>query len=200
MPLDRAPLERAGSACAPAQLESLVQAAIEAALPPYQAVDARTALSPGELAFLQQAGVDLDELAPLDVGVDAPELRTGVLAAGLLATSLTVAQAAGRLGVDTSRIRQRLGDQSLFGIRVDGAWRLPQFQFTDDGTAVVPGFGEIAPALTGLFPVDVAHWFTSPNVDLVTDEDTPISPRDWLLGGGATSILLPLVEELHGVV
>jgi hypothetical protein len=200
VPLDTAPLVRAGLHVAVAELEALFQSAIETALPPYQAVDARQNLSTGELSFLHEAGVDLTEFAPLDPGVVAPELHTAALSAGLLATSLSVTQVASRLSVDASRIRQRLANHSLYGLRKGGAWRLPQFQFTDDGSQVVPGFGDIAPTLCGLFPVDVATWFTTPHVDLVDAEDTPLSPRDWLLGGGDSAALLPLIEELRGVV
>jgi hypothetical protein len=200
MPLDPAPLDRAGLHVALADLEALFQSAIETALPPYQAVDARQNLSSGELSFLRDAGVDLEEFAPLDPGVVAPELHTAALAAGLLATSLSVADVASRLGVDSSRIRQRLANHSLYGLRQGGTWRLPQFQFTDDGLEVVPGFGAIGPTLGGLFPLDVATWFTMPHVDLVDAEDRALSPRDWLLGGGDPAALLPLIEELRGVV
>jgi excisionase family DNA binding protein len=206
VPLSTAALERAGIHVAVKDLEDLVNAAVEQALPPYAPVDARRALPPAELAFFRDAGVALDELAPLAAGTETPELRTAARYAGLLASALPVQEAARRLGVDGSRVRQRLADHTLYGIRMGNAWRLPLFQFTDDGTGVVPHFGELAPALVGLHPVDVATWFTTPHVDLVvgavanaaTGEDVRVSPRDWLLGGGDVRLLLPLVEELRG--
>ena len=198
MPLSTAALERAGIHVTIEDLEALLNAAIEQALPPYSSVDARRVLPSVELAFFQDAGVSLEELAPLDAGIEDPELRTAAKYAGLLASALSVRQAAQRLRVDGSRIRQRLADQSLYGVRVDGAWRLPLFQFTDDGRSVVPGFGELVPALVDLHPVDVATWFVTPHVDLVVGDDTRISPRDWLLGGGDVRVLIPLVEELRG--
>jgi hypothetical protein len=206
VPLSTAALERAGIHVAVEDLENLVNAAVEQALPPYAPVDARRALPPAELAFFRDAGVALDELAPLAAGVETPELRTAAHYAGLLASALPVQEAAGRLGVDGSRVRQRLANRTLYGIRVGNSWRLPLFQFTDDGTGVVPHFGELAPILAGLHPVDVATWFTTPHVDLLagaganaaTGEDVRVSPRDWLLGGGDVRILLPLVKELRG--
>lgn len=198
MPLSTAALERAGIHVAVEDLEKLVNAAVEEVLPPYPSVDARQVLPPAELAFFVNAGVTLDEMAPLVAGVETPELRTAAKYVGLLASALSVQQTAQRLGVDSSRIRQRLAAHTLYGVRVDGAWRLPLFQFTDDGTSVVPGFGELAPALAGLHPVDVATWFTTPHVDLVVGEDTRISPRDWLLAGGDARVVISLVEELHG--
>ena len=199
MALSTVALERAGIHVGVEELEALVNAAVEQALPPYPPVDARAVLAPTELALLADAGVADEELAPLDAGVATPELRTAARHAALLASALTVQEAARRLGVDGSRVRQRLARRTLYGVRVDGAWRLPLFQFTDDGAAVVPGFGELAPALADLHPVAVAVWFTAPHVDLaVGEDDTRVSPRDWLLGGGDARELLPLVEELHG--
>lgn len=198
MPLSTAALERAGIHVSIEDLEALLNAAIEQVLPPYVSVDARQALPSVEVAFLLDAGVSADELAPLDAGAAAPELRTAAKSAGLLASALSVRQAAQRLGVDGSRIRQRLADRSLYGVRVDGAWRLPLFQFTDDGKGIVPAFGEIAPALVDLHPADVVTWFVSPHVDLEIGEDTRVSPRDWLLGGGNVRVLIPLIEELRG--
>jgi hypothetical protein len=199
MSLSTAALERAGIHVTVEELEAAVNAAIEAAIPPYGPVDAREALTSAELVFLADAGIGPDELAPLDAGVESPRLRTVAKHAALLASALTVQEAARRLGVDASRIRQRLAKRSLYGVRVDGAWRLPLFQFSDDLALVVPGFGVIAPCLAGLYPVDVATWFTRPHVDLVVGEDDrSISPRDWLLGGGDARELLPLAEELRG--
>jgi hypothetical protein len=113
-----------------------------------------------------------------------------------------VSQAAANLNVDPSRIRQRLAARTLFGVRVEGSWRLPRFQFTDDGAHLVPGFGTIAPDLADLHPLDVAVWFTTPHADLVVsvsdDEEVAVSPRDWLLAGGHPEQLLPLADELRG--
>ena len=212
MPPSTAALERAGIHVAVEDLEALVNAAVEQALPPYPAVDARQALPLAERTFLLDAGVTAEELAPLDAGAETPELRTAAAYAGVLASAVSVQQAARRLGVDASRVRQRLASHTLYGVRVDGAWRLPLFQFTDDGRRVIPGIGDLAPTFEGLHPVDVATWFTSPHVDLVLStrsaaggaEDTAdaaeahVSPRGWLLGGGDVATLLPLVEELRG--
>src|SRR5438093_12029473 len=180
MPLSTAALERAGIRVTVEELEAVVNAAIEQAIPPFGQVDARQALTGAELAFLADAGVGPDELAPLEAGIESPKLRGAAKHAALLASALTVQEAARRLGVDASRIRQRLAKRSLYGVRVDGAWRLPLFQFTDDLSAVVPGFGVIAPVLADLHPVSVANWFTLPHVDLVVgEEETPVSPRGW---------------------
>lgn len=101
----------------------------------------------------------------------------------LLDTSLTTAQAAKYLKVDTSRIRQRLRERSLYGIAYDGEKRLPRFQF--ERRKVIPGLADVLVELPArLGPLDVAEWFLSPNPDLELEERTaPISPREWLLSG-----------------
>jgi hypothetical protein len=200
MSLSTAALERAGIRVTVEELEAVVNAAIEGAIPPYSRVDARQALTGAELTFLADAGVGSAEFAPLEAGVESPKLRGAAKNAALLASALSVQEAARRLGVDASRVRQRLAQRTLYGVRVDGAWRLPLFQFTDDLSAVVPGLGVIAPALADLHPVSVANWLTLPHVDLVLGEDEMrVSPRDWLLSGGDPQELLPLAQELHGV-
>jgi hypothetical protein len=83
-------------------------------------------------------------------------------------------------------------------VRVDGAWKLPLFQFTDELDAIVPGFGEVAPALSDLHPVDVFNWFTQPHVDLEAANQT-LSPRDWLITCGDPTRLLALIDELRGI-
>jgi hypothetical protein len=199
LPLSTAALESAGIHITLEQLEALVNAAIERAVPPHRASGARQALTPAELAFLDDAGVGPDELAPLDAGVRSPPLRSAAKYAAVVASGLTVQAAARRLGVSTNDVRRRLVEQTLCGTRLDRVWRLPLFQFTDDQATVVPGFASIAPALAGLHPVCVANWFTLPHVDLVTGvDDRRVSPRDWLLAGGDAQELIPLVEELHG--
>ncbi len=98
--------------------------------------------------------------------------------------SLSTAEAAARLGVNSSRIRQRLLARTLYGFKDGAGWRVPEFQF--DGDHLVPGiesvFPEIQPTAS---PVAVARWFVLPWEDLVVDEEleTVVSPRAWLLEG-----------------
>ena len=163
--------------------------------------DARVGLPAAMREALYALGVSADDLAPLRPEEHRADLEAAAEHAGLAASALTVAQAAERLGLDPSRIRQRLAARTLIGLRVEGSWRLPRFQFTDDGRGVVPGVGALAPHLTGLHPRDGATWFTTPQADLALaagDEEIAVSPRDWLLGGGGPRQILPLVDELRG--
>lgn len=199
MLLNTGPLERAGFHVSEEDLEATFSEALAAVLPPYPAMDPREALPADELAFLQQAGVALDELAPLPADVVPPEVRTAGKLASILATALPVPEAAARLGIDASSLRHRLAVPSVYAVRANGAWKLPLFQFTDTLDAIVPGFGELAPALADLHPVDVFNWFTLPHVDLEV-AGRRVSPRAWLLSGGTPKRLICLLDEVHGVV
>src|SRR5439155_6097676 len=106
--------------------------------------------------------------------------------------------AATRLGFAASTLRHRLAAPSVYAVRVNGAWKLPVFQFTDNLDAIIPGFGELAPGLVDLHPIAVFNWFTSPHVDLEV-ADRRVSPREWLLSGGNPQRLLALLDEVRGV-
>ena len=112
------------------------------------------------------------------------EARSAAAYQHLRATSLSVEAAARRLGVNASRIRQRLGQRSLYGIKDGNAWIVPAFQFHAEDT--VPGIDEVVRRLPpDIGAVAVARWFESPNPDLCTrdDEERPMSPLQWLLAG-----------------
>ena len=145
------------------------------------AVQANVALSNGELRAL--AGVGLSTQPWPAERADDPLSQSIVDYMALIETSLTAAESARLLGVDVSRIRQRLRQRSLFGVDYEGEWRLPRFQF--ERRKALPGLGEVLAALpTELHALEAAEWFLSPNPDLQLDEQAlPLSPRDWLLRG-----------------
>lgn len=151
-------------------------------------------LSKAELEVIEEVGL----VAKPWVGDAAhdPLTRTIVDYMALIETSLSTAEAAAMLGVDVSRIRQRIRDRSLFGVEYEGEWRLPRFQF--ERKRVLPGLAEVLAALPPeLNPLDVATWFLQPNVDLEADEEKPApSPRAWLLRGGSPKTLAQLARHL----
>jgi hypothetical protein len=149
-------------------------------------------LSVGELDALQSVGLSTQ---PFDEGLSRdPLMRSITDYMALLETSYSTAQAAKYLKVDASRVRQRLREHSLFGIDYDGEKRLPRFQFERQN--VIPGMREVLAALPKeLNPLDVAEWFLSPNPDLEIDaQETPLSPREWLLKGQAVEPLVALAR------
>lgn len=143
--------------------------------------DQRTDLTEGEIAALRRGGLDL---RPVARKREDPLLRAAVSYSALLATSYDVPQVARLLGVDRSRVRQRLAARTLYGIKRTAGWRLPRFQFAEDRP--LPGLEVVLARLRPeVHPLVLYRWFTTPNPDLVDGEgEDPVSPRDWLLAGG----------------
>ncbi|MBI4607326.1 MAG: hypothetical protein HY721_35620 [Planctomycetes bacterium] len=161
------------------------------------------ALTEAEERTLAEGGFHPARAAP------APDAlrRTAQEYYSLLTQSLDVPAAARLLGVNASRIRQRVGGRppSLYGIKLNREWRLPRFQFHGKGT--VPG---IEAAIRELdpeaHPLAVVRWFITPHQDLL-QEDRPsgrhktfhaaaLSPVDWLLEGRSASVLAALAAQI----
>ena len=153
---------------------------------------ANRTLSAGEIDALQAVGLSVKPSKGRGAQDPLKASITDYMA--LLETSYSTSQAARYLKVDASRVRQRLRENSLFGIEYDGEKRLPRFQF--ERAQVIPGLREVLPALPdGLNPLDVAEWFLSPNPDLEIDnQGEPLSPRAWLLKGRAVQSVVDLAE------
>ncbi len=155
--------------------------------------DEGSTLTSSEEAALTEGGVE-----PVS-GEDVLMVQAQSAAAyqGLRATSLTVEEAAARLGVNTSRIRQRLADRSLYGVKDGHTWLLPAFQF--GSKTLVPGVSVVVRRL----PPDIgvlaaARWFSSPNPDLCTrdDDERALTPLQWLLGGNPPEAAAELAAAL----
>jgi excisionase family DNA binding protein len=116
--------------------------------------------------------------------------------ASVLGDAVDVGEAAKLLGVNDSRIRQRLGERSLYGIKDGGAWRIPRFQFR--AKRVVPSLPAVLPAMPAeLHPVAVKRWLTTPNPDLpLGPDDEATSPLDWLASGGDPAQVVALAQGL----
>ena len=103
--------------------------------------------------------------------------------ARLRADSMSVEEAARLLGVDPSRIRQRLGGRprTLLGMKVGRAWRVFRYQLEGDG--LVPGLEQVVARLPrDDSPVGIHAWLTHPDADLEVN-GKPVSPLDWLRTG-----------------
>jgi hypothetical protein len=69
------------------------------------------------------------------------------------------------LGKTEGRVRQRLTDHTLLGVRTGGAWRIPGFQFDDD--TELSGWDRVMSALPhDVHPLTVARFHDTPHVDL----------------------------------
>jgi len=150
--------------------------------------------SASEAAALREGGLDLSPFSP-----DEPDplATTAARYAAMLATALTTKEAANLLGVTEGRVRQRLKEKTLYGLKAGRENRLPAFQF--EGGREVRGIGEILTRVDrSVHPVALLNWFTMGDPDLYLDEveESAVSPRDWLLSGGFPGTLAPLAEEL----
>jgi len=182
--LPSAALERAGIHISSEDFTALMLEAIENLPVVIPTGDPRSELTAAEIAALERGGFNIH---PLDLGKDDPLARTAAEYAALVTTGLSVGQTAEILHVDGSRIRQRLLERTLYGIKLRGNWHVPTFQF--DGNRLILGIEAVISVLDpDLHPVAIFRWFTYPNVDLEVD-GVDVSPRDWLrMGGDVTRV------------
>ncbi|MEQ1564514.1 MAG: hypothetical protein ABMA64_02665 [Myxococcota bacterium] len=176
----------------PKALIAELRAALEAAQTRYYGGVDEEGLTAEEVEVARSGGLDD---APISGATD-PLLQGVVAYAALIHTGLTTRQVAERLGVTDARVRQRLKDRTLLAVRAGKSWHLPEFQFTHKGE--LPGWGEVCPHLpSSASPVALERWLVLPHPDLVIGEDeTPTSPRDWLLAGRPPQAVAALAGEL----
>ncbi len=155
-------------------------------------------LSESENALLVRGGFSV---APLSPDEESPTLRATVDYAKLLEDSFTADEAAKKLKVNPSRIRQRLAARELYGIKDRRGWRMPKFQFS--GSRLVPHIDKVLPCVPkDLHPLAVYRWFMTPNPDLVDPEAeneeavVPLSPLEWLHRGLPVDRVVELASQL----
>lgn len=175
----RAFLQIHGLTVEPAELQAMLRFAVLQLQESLYPSEPRADLSEAEAEALARGGLDL---GPRREREESALARTTARYGALLETSLTSVEAAG-LGVESSRVRQRLAQGTLYGIRTPQGCRLPAFQFLEEGP--LPGIGEVLPHLDPhLYPVAVHNFFLLPNVDLPAEElGRDLSPREWLGAG-----------------
>ncbi len=132
-------------------------------------------LSGGELQVLERyPSASTDE-------VSRALARSAGIRQGIIDASLSVGEAAERLGVGTSRIRQRIGEGTLYAVKRGRSWRIPDWQFTQSGE--LPGLAAVMRALPdGTDLLEVDGFITGSNVDLVVDH-VAVTPLEWLGAG-----------------
>jgi excisionase family DNA binding protein len=174
----RTALRDVGIDDSPSRFLELVRDAAES-LRTAPSLDPGRQLSATEAEVLGRGGFSLK---PARRGEARPLSKTVAAYVAMMDDALSVAEAAKRLRVDQSRIRQLLSNGSLYGLKVKGEWRLPRFQFTTRG--LVPGVEQVLRALPDdLHPVEVLTWLGSPDPDLEVGERS-LSPLEWLRSGG----------------
>jgi len=145
-------------------------------------------LSGGELQVLERYPLGSREQVSRSLA------RTAGVRQRIMDASLSGGEAAERLGVGTSRIRQRIGERTLYAVKSGRSWRLPAWQFTRRGE--MTGIAAVIHALpneTDLVEVD--GFLTSPNVDLVVD-DVAVTPLEWLGAGHNPEPVIRIAADL----
>lgn len=75
-----------------------------------------------------------------------------------------------------------IGDGTLYAVRIDGRWRIPELQF--QGESLVPNIAEVNAVIDReLDAVSVLRWYTSPDPELEAPDGTLLSPLGWLKAG-----------------
>lgn len=151
-------------------------------------------LSATEAAFLrEQAGSAAGEVLDTDPAVLGQDARRAEVArmTDLVAGSVGIAEAALLLGVDRSRVSQRLSAGSLWSFRLGRGRRLPRWQFTADGRSL-PGLDVVVAAIpVELSPESVAGFMATPQPELEGR-----TPTAHLAGGGDPAPVADLVAGL----
>lgn len=148
---------------------------------PLAVVDVRPVEYLGDVqqSTLRKLGASLQ---PLRAGELGPIAGLAAAHAEVVSNSETVAGLAKRLGVDPSRVRQRIYARSLYAFKHRGGWLIPGFQL--ESNRVIPGVEAVVSKLSPtLHPAAVSRWFTTPNSDLILEEEA-VSPIAWLTSGG----------------
>ncbi|MBE3637571.1 hypothetical protein [Mangrovicoccus algicola] len=162
-----------------------------------EALDAVRPPRPARLSGAEQAA--LASVGAFPAAADeGPGLQAAALRMALLEESLGVAEAARLCGVRDSRIRQRLIEGSLLGLRaVSGrdAWRLPALQF--EAGRELPGLARVLKARPGAAdPLAAARFLITPQPDLETGSGGAMTPRDWLILGGDPAAVAALFAQI----
>jgi hypothetical protein len=150
------------------------------------------AMSSGEQAIWESVGAksaDADDVRRV-------ELRGMVAMADLVEGSFQGdVLIAAELGVDRSRISQRVAERSLYFFTLSGEERFfPRWQVV--GGKTLHGLRTVLADLDpNLHPLTVDNWFTTPSVDLVAEGEL-MSPVDWLATGGKPEALDDLIPPV----
>jgi hypothetical protein len=149
-------------------------------------------LTAEEIAVLKEGGVDLSTVIDRD-----PVAETAIQFAAIIESSLTIKEAAARLGKPESQVRQMIARRTLYSVMLDARRYVPIFQFKKEG-GLLPNITKVNMAMSpDLHPVEVFEWYTFPNLDLYLNDDIDqtISPIAWLAAGRDYRTLVTLAKR-----
>ena len=186
-------LRRAGLDVDESEFAELLDDALRSLAPGAREDVPERSLTKADAVVLAAGGADL---SPREDGDPDPLAPVAARYGALLVTALSVPEAASRLGVDASRIRHRLAEGSLYGIRLRSGWRVPAFQFDGGGRGLVPGIDAVLRAVPDdVHPVALWSWLEAVSPDLSL-AGRPVSPLRWLRTGGDPAVVAALAADL----
>lgn len=151
------------------------------------------ALTAGELRALQRVGLaPTSETAPR-----AERARKNALFSFFEAyqSAHTANEVATMLGVNASRVRQRVKEHSLIALTDAGEMRFPALQF--ERNKELPGLREVLRAMPqDIKAMEVLAWLTTPTRELAEGESAR-TPRDFLLETGDVHAVVELAKALQ---
>ncbi|HCS65947.1 MAG TPA: hypothetical protein DIW64_18810 [Cellvibrio sp.] len=108
-----------------------------------------------------------------------------------------------RLGIDNKTLRQYIGNHRVYAIKVmhdenrrKRKFLFPVFQF--DGSQIIPRLSTALKYVSkDTHPAAINKFFLMPTDELKSRKvNGPISPRDWLIAGGAVVDVIRMIQEL----
>ncbi len=148
-------------------------------------------LTMAEQALLKAGGIDLNTVINHD-----PLAETAVKFAAIIDTSLSIKEAAKRIGKAESHVRQMIARRTLYSILLENRRYIPIFQFDKKGK-LVRHISKVNAALRpDIHPVAVFEWY-EPDPELYVNEDMEqtVSPIAWLNSGQDVKPLVTLARR-----
>lgn len=111
--------------------------------------------------------------------------------------SFSVAEAAYNLKRPQATILNWIDERRLFAIWHDGRWRIPKFQFSEDGRELIPGIEEVNMRIPiDSYPLGIERWYRMGDAD-IDGEDQSLSPLEWLRSGRDLETVVESAEMLQ---
>lgn len=112
-----------------------------------------------------------------------------------ITNALSITEVAKRLRVSASRIRQKLAEGTLRGIKINNTWRV--YAFLVPMGEQVPSLDQVLKALPQNVQVlALRHFLNTPDPDLSIN-DQNVSPTEWLLFGQDPARVVELAHSIN---
>ena len=152
-------------------------------------------LTAEEERILDEAGLDMSPF-PADAPDPLEEGRRLFLEL-VTSGSFSVAEVAYNMNRPQAAISSWIDERRLFAIWHEGRWRVPTFQFSEDGRELIPGIEEVNMRIPfDMHPVGIERWYRTGDAD-IDGEDQSLSPLEWLKSCRELQPLLQTAEMLQ---